>query len=401
MVQSKIVVPASQNIILNPPKPPPLWGPQSNVIGEAISAILKRDRSKFDMICAKLHGKQLPGNLRKFLWKDVLFSPDRKRLHKIEVEDIVRDTFTQILDRNVLELGLYKPTRSTIGGLILNGVVDCYAKCTAMKNFRTEANIKDTSGALNVLYVYERTYEPYLIYWIFPLQVAFQVTDEDEHDFTDLERVDHAIDLAVYLDLFNSSFFPRWPEIFAIAELVMQILSEEDPDLFTHLKAIAINDVRVNKKGFVSVLDTPSVIFIWDQCFMQMWRPSVLRHFALAMLELLRGNFMLEEDYLGMRRHVHYFYYYYVVFVAHLLFLLLYFYYYYYYVDVFLEDSRRIFTTDLQRAWLHLESGNDLMEIPYLNRQFAYLLNVSAVLQSVLSEGELLIKYLLSFAERN
>ena len=33
--------------------------------------------------------------------------------------------------------------------------------------------------ALNVLYTYNRSYEPYLVHWLFPLQIALQdVTDE-------------------------------------------------------------------------------------------------------------------------------------------------------------------------------------------------------------------------------
>lgn len=31
--------------------------------------------------------------------------------------------------------------------------------------------MKDAIKALNVLYVYDKTYQPYLILWLFPLQV--------------------------------------------------------------------------------------------------------------------------------------------------------------------------------------------------------------------------------------
>ena len=39
-----------------------------------------------------------------------------------------------------------------------------------------EPHVKESTKALNILYVYDRTYEPYLIYWLFPLQLAFQGT---------------------------------------------------------------------------------------------------------------------------------------------------------------------------------------------------------------------------------
>ena len=56
------------------------------------------------------------------------------------------------------------------------------------------------------------------------------------------------MELAMYLDLLNSSCFPTWPQVFAIAEQVMGTLSQSDPDLYTHLKAIAKTNAKVNKK---------------------------------------------------------------------------------------------------------------------------------------------------------
>ena len=41
---------------------------------------------------------------------------------------------------------------------------------------REDPHIRESSKALNILYVYDRSYEPYLIYWLFPLQLAFQDT---------------------------------------------------------------------------------------------------------------------------------------------------------------------------------------------------------------------------------
>ena len=39
---------------------------------------------------------------------------------------------------------------------------------------KDQPHIKECAKALNILYVYDRSYEPYLIYWLFPLQLAFQ-----------------------------------------------------------------------------------------------------------------------------------------------------------------------------------------------------------------------------------
>jgi len=43
-----------------------------------------------------------------------------------------------------------------------------------MVAYKTGDHLKEAIRALNVLYVYDRSYEPYLIHWLFPLQVAFQ-----------------------------------------------------------------------------------------------------------------------------------------------------------------------------------------------------------------------------------
>ena len=54
-------------------------------------------------------------------------------------------------------------------------------------------------------------------------------------------------------------------------------------------------------QGFVSILDTPGVMYVWDQCFLQNWQPSVFRHFALAILMLLRHKFQKARDYSSMK----------------------------------------------------------------------------------------------------
>jgi hypothetical protein len=51
----------------------------------------------------------------------------------------------------------------------------------------------------------------------------------------------------------------------------------------------------------VGILDTPGVMYVWDQCFMQCWRHSVLQNVCLALMELLRHRFMEARDYLQMK----------------------------------------------------------------------------------------------------
>ena len=39
--------------------------------------------------------------------------------------------------------------------------------------FRNNMLMKEAVKTLNILYTYDKTYEPYLILWLFPLQVCF------------------------------------------------------------------------------------------------------------------------------------------------------------------------------------------------------------------------------------
>lgn len=52
-----------------------------------------------------------------------------------------------------------------------------------MVPYKQMAHMKESIRALNVLYVYDRSYEPYLIHWLFPMQLAFrnkQAMSEDK-----------------------------------------------------------------------------------------------------------------------------------------------------------------------------------------------------------------------------
>lgn len=60
----------------------------------------------------------------------------------------------------------------------------------------------------------------------------------------------------MYLDLLNAGCFPTWPEVFAIAECVMQQLQQEDPEFHDHLKSIATINVQGSPKVRKSVLTT-------------------------------------------------------------------------------------------------------------------------------------------------
>ena len=60
--------------------PPMFWSLQSNSIGRSLLAILQRDPRRFNSVVSKLHGRQLPGTLRTYIWTDVLLKREREKL---------------------------------------------------------------------------------------------------------------------------------------------------------------------------------------------------------------------------------------------------------------------------------------------------------------------------------
>ncbi|KAK6967406.1 hypothetical protein BgiMline_027221 [Biomphalaria glabrata] len=380
--------------------PPPLWGPQSDTIGAAVVSLLQRDPRRFEVVASHLHGRQLPGTLRAYMWADILFKAERKKMKEVFVEKIVRERFAVAVTRGLTELRIKKPTQSPINGLIQNAVVETYSKTTSMVPYKHMDHLKEAIRALNVLYVYDRSYEPYLVYWLFPLQLAFRNKEAMLDD-----KGEHVLELAMYLDMLNCNCFPTWPHVFAMAEQVMMRLQSDDPQLYDHLKRIAPINALVNAKeflvqllhqerekaeallqltstntprapssstqfladptiflrrwigeGFVSVLDTPGVMYIWDQLFMQNWSQSAIINVCLSLMELLRHKFMEAYDYITMK-------------------------------EVFLMEPCKLYTVDFQMAWIHVENGKDLMDInSQFNRQRP--ISVSSALSEPITDRE-------------
>lgn len=128
-----------------------------------------------------------------------------------------------------------------------------YERTPCMQTFATnEQMISETSKALNILYVHNGTYEPYLIHWLFPLQIAFKQADTKGKCWRLTSTfqfgfsisvcpnvisfsAEHCYELAMYLH-FLIQKFPSWPEIFTLAERVMRHVEEEDPDFYAHLQ---------------------------------------------------------------------------------------------------------------------------------------------------------------------
>ncbi|XP_039363697.1 uncharacterized protein LOC120387279 isoform X3 [Mauremys reevesii] len=353
----------------------------SDILGDSICAIISLDYDSMLTVCERLSGKLLPKTLRQFIWTDKLIKADAKvdKFERITIlEREARVKFGRTVEHQIAKLKIRSATRSPISGLIENAVVEKYEKTPCMHSFATnEQMISETSKTLNVLYVFNGTYEPYLIYWLFPLQMAFKQI---------MPTAEHPYELAMYLHFLHQNLFPSWTEIFAMAEWMMSLLEREDTEFFTHLQQCFRKNFAVDPKdflvelivrereraqklytatdrceqnkyltkellaspviflrkwmgeGFVSILDFPAVLLIWDQLYMQDWNQKVMENFCLSILMLLKDSLMAANDYPAIR-------------------------------EVFLFYGCHLLTADIQRAWIHLQQGGLPSDIPGLSRQ--------------------------------
>ncbi|XP_073427775.1 uncharacterized protein [Dendrobates tinctorius] len=164
-------------------KPPPFCCPGAEVLGNSICAIISLDSSTMASVCDRLNGHLLPRTLRRFLWMDKLLRSEKNftegNINIIEKE--ARERYGRTLEHRCDELKLRSPTRSPISGLIENAVVEKFGNTPSMYPFASdEEMINESSKTFNVLYVYNGLYEPYLIHWLFPLQMAFRQTPTTE-----------------------------------------------------------------------------------------------------------------------------------------------------------------------------------------------------------------------------
>ncbi|XP_039612963.1 uncharacterized protein LOC120531533 isoform X2 [Polypterus senegalus] len=371
--------PRGEGLHLADQKTPPLISTESEVLGASAATILAVHPELMTTVCERLKGKLLPTALRSSIWLDKLLKADEilnKPNSLQNLEKASREKFGRAVERRVGELKLRSATRSPISGLIENAVVEKYERMPCMQAFATnEQMIAEASKALNILYVHSGVYEPYLVLWLFPLQIAFKQT---------YVRAEHCYELAMYLH-FLIHKFPSWPKILGLAEKVMKRVQEEDSDLYVHLQSCSMKQTESSSKdflveliahereqafemldvpakmdrqhiinsellanpviflrkwmseGFISALDLPAVLLIWDQFFMEDWNCQVMEDFSLAILMLLKDPLMATYDYQSLRQ-------------------------------VFLDQPSHLFTEDIRKSWVHLQQGGLPADIPWFNQ---------------------------------
>lgn len=152
---------------------------QSDTLGKAVAALLKHHPSQLGRICEQLQGRQLPNTLRHLIWSMRVQGKDIDSGHsssdlETEFEEIISQ-FKISLSWGLKELGVSSAVHSPIAGVIKHAVTEAYKYRPGLHSeLVSEMQIKQAVEALNVLYVYNRTYEPQYALLVYPLIFTFQ-----------------------------------------------------------------------------------------------------------------------------------------------------------------------------------------------------------------------------------
>lgn len=214
---------------------------QSDTLGKAVASLLKKHPSQLGRICEQLQGRQLPNSLRHLIWSMRLQRKHSDSIHSsedLETElDEISSQFEVSLSWGLKELGVSSAVHSPIAGVIKHAVTEAYKYRPGLHSeLVSETQIKQAVEALNVLYVYNRTYEPQYALLVYPLICTLQ----NEH--LESGRSSVARKLAISLHLLLKNCFPTRLQIFSMADHVVQRLQHEDKELCNHL----ISETRKN-----------------------------------------------------------------------------------------------------------------------------------------------------------
>ena len=160
--------------------------------------------------------------------------------------------FKVTLSWGLKELVVSNVMHSPIAGVIRHAVTEAYKYRSGLQSeVVSETHIKQAEDALNVLYIYNRSYEPQYALLVYPLVFAFQNEHLEFNLWFPVDRTDMSYKLAISLQLLLKNCFPFRLQIFSMADHVMQRLHHEDEQLFNHLINESKKNISSNPQEFL------------------------------------------------------------------------------------------------------------------------------------------------------
>jgi len=221
-----------------------------------VSALLKNHPSQLNRVCEQLQGRQLPNSLRPIIWSLRLYSKNTVDLQSHEdLETQLEQTNSQFessLSWGLKEHGASSALHSPIAGVIRHAVTEAYKYRRGLQSeLVSDAHIKRAAEALNVLYVYNRSYEPHYALLVIPLTFALLSEHLESSNWNAQGSFDAPHKLAVSLHLLLKNCFPARLQIFNMADHVMQRLHHEDEELHDHLISETKKNISSDPQEFL------------------------------------------------------------------------------------------------------------------------------------------------------
>lgn len=152
------------------------------------------------------------------------------------------------------ELGVSSAVHSPIAGVIRHAVTEAHKYRYGLQSeLVSDTHLRHALEALNVLYVFNRSYEPHFALLVFPLTFALQ---SEYAGFSTLNvhvsgRFVVSHNLAVSLHLLLKNCFPTRAQVLSMADHVLQRLHLEDEELYSHLVNETKNNLSFDPQEFL------------------------------------------------------------------------------------------------------------------------------------------------------
>ena len=232
---------------------------QSDTLGKALSALLRNHPTQLNQVCEQLEGRQLPSSLRPIIWfmriqgKNAADSLNISENLDTQLEDM-NSHFESALSWGLKELGVSNATHSPIARVIWHAVTEaCKFRPGLQSELLSDVHIQRAAEALNVLYVFNRSYEPQYSLLVYPLIFAFENEQVKSNSWNVLGAggFDLSHKLAFLLHLLLKDCFPARLQIFNMADRVLQRLHHEDDELYNHLVSETKKNVSSDPQEFL------------------------------------------------------------------------------------------------------------------------------------------------------
>eukprot|EP00118_Oscarella_pearsei_P010595 m.65960 g.65960 ORF g.65960 m.65960 type:complete len:460 (+) comp35349_c0_seq6:765-2144(+) len=291
--------------------------PYSETLGSAVECLLDKHSCYLNHICGRLTGKVLPQTLRSKIWtlkideiihnlgeQDSGVRSMRKRCEEFTAG--VRDQLECLLPVE------HEPAlQSPLAHLICQTVEKA---CLSVVGWPESSAFRSCCDVLNILYIYNKSYEPIYAYLVIPVVQALT----GDHDSMKIAWV--FWEILLYC-------LPTPATIATLADNIMKSVLRSDPSLYHHMIQTAkensagyhedflvnlvakeggtvsglANPVLAIRKwitqGFVDVLSRSILMFVWDQLFLSNWNLVQIKELCLTLIDLIKSDLMNAKDY--------------------------------------------------------------------------------------------------------